>query len=191
MAIQLLDHAHRQAPPAKAAPANDRLVLEDFAFDSTESPLPLNFAGFTDEVMGGRSSATFRRDVVDGRPCIRLAGRVTREGGGGFVQIAVQSRQGPWIDAGDYAGVELLVCGNDQHYNVHVRTADAGWYDQSYRATIFVPSRWQRFRFAWSDFEPHKLDVPLDATRIQRIGLLGWMREFNADVSLGEIALFR
>jgi len=32
--------------------------------------------------------------------------------------------------------------------------------------------------------------VPLDPARIQRIALLGWMREFTADLALAEVALY-
>ena len=32
--------------------------------------------------------------------------------------------------------------------------------------------------------------MPLDTGRIARIGVLGWMREFEADVALGEIAFY-
>jgi hypothetical protein len=30
----------------------------------------------------------------------------------------------------------------------------------------------------------------LDATRLRRIALLGWMREFQADIALAELALY-
>ncbi len=48
----------------------------------------------------------------------------------------------------------------------------------------------ERLRFAWGDFQPNGLTAPLDTARLQRIALLGWMREFTADLALAEIALY-
>jgi hypothetical protein len=54
-----------------------------------------------------------------------------------------------------------------------------------------APHAWTRLRLPWVDFVPHGLAVPLDAGAVVRIGLLGWMREFRADLAIGEIALYR
>ena len=54
-----------------------------------------------------------------------------------------------------------------------------------------VAPRWQRIRIRWDAFEPHGIYLPLDPSRLQRIGLLGWMREFEADLTLAQLSLFR
>jgi hypothetical protein len=147
--------------------------------------------GFSDRVMGGVSDAQFDLAEVAGKRCIRLAGRVTRDRGGGFIQMALDlgSRAQPF-DASAYAGVEFLVHGNDEDYNCHVRTDDCGWYDESYRATVHVAPRWQRMRLAWTDFKPNGELPPLNPARLRRIALLGWMREFQADIALAELVLY-
>jgi hypothetical protein len=33
--------------------------------------------------------------------------------------------------------------------------------------------------------------VPLNPARVQRIAVLGWMREFEADVALAEVGLYK
>lgn len=148
--------------------------------------------GFSDRVMGGVSDAEFSRATVAGRGCVRLSGRVTRDSGGGFIQMALDlGTRGADFDASGYAGVEILVHGNAEDYNVHVRTADCGWYDQSYRATFTAEAVWQRLRIAWSDFQANGVSVPLNVQHLQRIALLGWMRDFTADLALAEIALYR
>lgn len=48
----------------------------------------------------------------------------------------------------------------------------------------------QRVRIPWSGFKPNGLQVPLDSRRINRIAILGWMREFQADIALARIALY-
>jgi hypothetical protein len=171
--------------------AEQRLILSSFD-DGREFLAPnARWRGFSDRVMGGVSDATFSRATVAGKSCIRLAGRVTRDRGGGFIQMAldVASRERDF-DASAYSGVEFLVHGNDEDYNCHVRTADCGWYDQSYRATFRVAPRWQTIRLPWTGFTPNDLSVPLNPAKIQRIALLGWMREFTADIALAEVALY-
>lgn len=178
--------------PEAVAPAPARLLLTDFTVDPPVVARPARWRGFSDRVMGGVSDGRFGQDTVAGRRCARMTGRVTRDNGGGFIQMALDlAGRGGGFDASGYAGVELLVHGNDEDYNVHVRTADCGWYDESYRLTFRAPASWTRLRFAWRDFAPNGLDAPLDAGRLQRIAVLGWMREFEADLAVAEVALYR
>jgi len=171
--------------------ARTRLVLSSFEAGQESLVLNARWRGFSDRVMGGVSDATFVRATVDGKDCIRLSGRVTRDSGGGFIQMALDlGSRGADFDASAYTGVEVLVHGNSEDYNVHVRTADCGWYDQSYRATFRAEPRWQRVRIPWTGFTPSGVSVPLNAAKIQRIALLGWMREFTADLALAEVALY-
>lgn len=50
--------------------------------------------------------------------------------------------------------------------------------------------RWQQLRLAWADFKPNSVMVPLNPARLERIAVLGWMRDFTADVALATLALF-
>jgi hypothetical protein len=173
------------------APTGSRLVLTDF-----QQPEPVMiddcaWRGFSDRVMGGVSNGNVEQDTVDGRRCLRMTGWVTRDSGGGFIQMAMYlgGRTGSF-DASAYKGLEFLVHGNNEDYNIHIRTADVRWYSQSYRATVYAEPNWQTIRLPWSAFEPNQIDEPLDTTRILRIGMLGWMREFEADLSVAEVALY-
>jgi hypothetical protein len=169
----------------------EKLMLTDFTPDE---PYILENAGwrvFSDRVMGGISDASLKKDRVGGKNCARLTGRVTRESNGGFIQMALSfGRDESELDASLYSGIELLVHGNNEDYNVHVRTADCGWYDQSYRHTFFAKAEWQRVRIPWSEFTANGVTEDLDNSRINRVALLGWMREFEADIALAEISLY-
>jgi hypothetical protein len=139
----------------------DRLVLSDFT-PAEEYVLPgARWRGFTDRVMGGVSNADFNRDEVAGKRCVRMTGNVTRDNGGGFVQMALYLNG---ADLSNYRGLELLVHGNDEDYNAHIRTVDCGWHDG--------------------------VTVGLNTAEVERIGLLGWMRDFTADLAIAEIALY-
>ena len=177
--------------PVAAAPAGSRLVLTDF-----QAPEPVMidncaWRGFSDRVMGGVSDGNVEAAEVGGRRCLRMTGRVTRDSGGGFIQMAMYlGGRNSAFDASAYNGLEFLVYGNDEDYNIHIRTADVRWYSQSYRATIHATPEWQTIRLPWSAFEPNQIDEPLDTAGIMRVGLLGWMREFEADLSVAEVALY-
>lgn len=174
-----------------AAPAGSRLVLTDF-----QAPEPVMiencaWRGFSDRVMGGVSDSNVEPAKVGGRRCLRMTGRVTRDSGGGFIQMAMYlGGRRDAFDASAWQGLEFLVYGNDEDYNVHIRTADVRWHSQSYRATVFAGAEWQTIRLPWSAFEPNEIDAPLDTGNIVRVGLLGWMREFEADLSVAEVALY-
>jgi hypothetical protein len=167
--------------------SGDRLVLSDFGPEEEMMVPGASWRGFSDRVMGGVSNADFNRDEIDGRRCVRMTGDVTRDSGGGFIQMALYLDQ---ADASAYRGVELLVYGNDEDYNAHIRTPDCGWHDESYRATFHADPRWQTIRIPWDAFEANGVAVPLDNSRLERLGLLGWMREFTADLAVGQIALY-
>lgn len=167
------------------------MILSDFHTGEGLEGIGSSWTGFTDRVMGGVSNADFQSATVSGRRCIRLTGQVTTANGGGFVQMALDlAPRSGGFDASAYGGLELLVHGNNEDYNIHLRTADVSWYDQSYRATVFLEPEWQLVRLPWESFIPNSITEPFDASRLQRIGLLGWMREFEADIALSRIALY-
>jgi hypothetical protein len=167
------------------------LLLSDFSGAEPWLLPGAGWRGFSDRVMGGVSDARLDKAAVDGKNCIRLTGRVTRESNGGFIQMAMYfGSQDAELDGSAYKGIELLVHGNNEDYNVHVRTADCGWYEESYRYTFFAKPEWQQLRIPWADFKPNGLQVPLDSSRLNRIAILGWMREFQADIALARIALY-
>ena len=170
---------------------NQELLISDFRSGEPQSEVPGGWRGFSDRVMGGVSDASFEADEIDGLGCIRLRGRVTRDNGGGFIQMSRymgDDRSG--FDASAYKGLEMMVRGNNESYNVHIRTGDVRWYDQSYRATFTATPSWQTLRLPWSDFTPNSIDTPLNTRSLQRIGLLGWMREFEADLALARMTFY-
>jgi hypothetical protein len=170
----------------------DRLVLTDFSGPETYYIDGGRWRGFSDRVMGGVSDAAFGGDTIGGKKCARMTGTVTRESNGGFIQMAMYfGSNDAELDGSTYNGIELLVYANNEDYNLHVRTADCGWYDESYRTTFFARPEWQLIRLPWTEFKPNGLDTPFDTARINRIAILGWMREFQADIALAEIALYR
>jgi hypothetical protein len=170
---------------------SEALILSDFSGTEPYVLSGAGWRGFSDRVMGGVSDASLNKATVDGKGCMQLTGTVTRESNGGFIQMAMYfgSRDAE-LDGAAYKGIEILVHGNSEDYNVHVRTADCGWYDESYRYTFFAKPEWQAVRIPWAEFKANGVKVPLNSGRVNRIAILGWMREFQADIALARISLY-
>jgi hypothetical protein len=171
------------------SPAESNLTLSSF---TNGYMLPgAGWRGFSDRVMGGISNAELASATIAGKNCIQLTGNVTRESNGGFIQMALYfGRDNDELNGSDYKGVELLVYGNNEDYNLHIRTSDCGWHDESYRTTFYAEPTWKKIRVPWEAFEANNVETPLNSAHLQRIAILGWMREFTADVALAEISLY-
>lgn len=146
---------------------------------------------FTDQVMGGVSRGETFATELEGRPCQRMRGEVSTDNNGGFVQIALDLADSGTLDASAFAGIEIDVLGNGEHYNLHLRTADTTLPWQAYRAGFQADPGWRRLSLPFARFEPHRIDRPLRADRLRRLGLVAIGRPFQADLSIARVALYR
>ena len=129
--------------------------------------------------------------MLTGRPCLRLSGEVSLENNGGFVQASLDLSPAGTLDARDYRGIELDVCGNRERYNLHLRTADTRIVWQSYRACFMTESRWLTVRLPFSEFRPYRINQPLDLHTLRRLGVVAIGREMHADLCVARIILYR
>ena len=163
-------------------------IIDDL---SQKSPRASNGAAWelvADSVMGGVSNGTMRREVVQDREAIHMQGDVSLENNGGFLQIALDlAPDGAPIDASRWAGIELDLIGNDESYNLHLRTADVARPWQSYRQSFIARPEWQTLRLPFADFEAHRIDAPLDLSTLRRIGVVAIGRAFHADIAIGGV----
>jgi Complex I intermediate-associated protein 30 (CIA30) len=161
-------------------------IIDDLSRDPPLSAIGTRWQLFTDRVMGGVSNGTMLREMVAGRSAIRIRGDVSLENNGGFVQIALDlAADGKAIDASSWRGIELDVFGNDEEYNIHLRTGDLTQPWQSYRQTFRADPQWRTARFRFQDFTPYRTDAALDTRKLRRIGLVAIGRSFSADLSIG------
>ena len=161
------------------------LLLDDFR-DSTR--VAREWSAFTDRVMGGVSVAKASLLEVQGEQALRLTGRVSLERNGGFIQVARPFADGS-VNAAAFSGLQLRVCGTPGSYFVHLRTADTRAPWQYYGAPLEVRPTWHDVYLPWSAFRPVSLTEPLDATRLQRIGIVAGKVAFDADVAVSRLEL--
>ena len=166
-------------------------VIDDLSQEAPMASVGTRWQLITDRVMGGVSEGTMVREVVFGRPAIRMRGDVSLDNNGGFVQMALDlSPTGGEVDANDWLGVELDVLGNDELYSLHLRTSDLTRPWQSYRQSFRASDTWSTIRLAFGHFTPHRTEAPLDLRRLRRLGVVAIGRAFTADLSLGGIRFF-
>lgn len=170
--------------------AAEPLVLDDRLDPGLGAANGASWRVVTDTVMGGVSDGRLKPAWVDGRSCLRLTGEVSLENDGGFVQASLDlDRHGP-LDASRFAGVEIEVYGNGETYNLHLRTADTRIVWQSYRASFPAPPAWRTLRLPFAAFQPHRIDRPLDLSKLRRLGLVAIGRESRVDLCLGRLSLY-
>jgi hypothetical protein len=167
-------------------------TIDDLSHPAPQASNGANWQFIADGVMGGVSQGAMAREAVEGREAYRMRGQVSLENNGGFIQMALDlAPDGAAVDASAFTGIALDVAGNGETYNLHLRTADVTRPWQSYRQSFIAGPDWETHRIPFSDFAPHRIDVPLDVTKLRRIGILGIGREFRADVSVGGVRFYR
>lgn len=158
----------------------------------TADGLDLPWTVVSDAVMGGMSAGQMTRDPTHGRAALRLTGQVSLQNNGGFLQLASDLAPGAGVlNASDWTGLALDLCGNAEAYGIHLRTAglDRPW--QSYRAEAVAGTRWERHLLPFTAFKPYRTALPFDPARLRRIAIVAIGRAFHADVALGGLWLYR
>lgn len=145
----------------------------------------------TDGVMGGVSEGTLTLSSRDDRSCSRLQGQVSTANNGGFIQMAQDLSAQDAAQLTAFAGVRVVLHGNDEPYNLHLRTADLSLPWQSYRVSVEAAARWQTLNIPFTDFSAYKTDATLRPERLRRLGLVAIGREFHADVCVAEAGFYR
>ncbi len=171
--------------------AEELLIIDDRRSGDERSTLGTSWRLFTDGVMGGVSSGQFTPDTLDSRACLRLCGDVRLENNGGFVQAALDLKGTGAFNASAYQGVLLDVYGNDEVYNLHLRTGDVWLPWQSYRASFKAAAGWHSVRLPFAGFDGYRITSALDLERLERIGIVAIGRAFQADLCVARVALYR
>jgi hypothetical protein len=174
-----------------AMASESTLILDNRSTGDLRSAHGPSWRLITDAVMGGMSDGRLAPDTVAGRPCLRLRGVVSLDNRGGFIQAALDSDADGVLDASSYNGVLLDVYGNDEQYNVHLRTKDVWLPWQAYRASFTAPASWRTVRIPFSAFSGYRIGASLNTAALQRIGIVAIGRAFQADLCLARLGLYR
>lgn len=166
------------------------LIIDDRASNNLSSNLGTQWRMFTDQVMGGVSNGQLTLDNYKDKNCLRMRGDVSTDNNGGFVQMALDLTNDGAFDASSYTGVEIIVSGNDEHYNVHFRTTDLWLPWQSYRYSFKAVSDWKTIRIPFEDIKAYRTTTKFHKDKLKRIGLVAIGKDFKADLCVASIKLY-
>lgn len=118
----------------------------------------------------------------------RMTGRVSTARNGGFIQM--QRRIEAALPSG-LAQVRLRVCGNDQVYFVHLRSARARQPTAFYRASFLAGHDWCEVVLGFDQFTPSNIALParIGSVDVGSIAVVAYGRDHEADVSVSEIII--
>ena len=144
----------------------------------------------SDAVMGGISAGKLATETIDGLKVTRLTGKISLENNGGFLQMAFNlAPNGLAFDASAWSGIEIDIIGNNENYDLRLRTDELTRPWQSYRLSFGATKKLTSIRLPFQDFQPHRTETQLDIRRLCRIGVLAIGRAFEADIAVAEIRL--
>jgi hypothetical protein len=167
-------------------------LIDDFSLNEGISAIGTQWRQFTDQVMGGESTASYLFEVIDGKRCIHLQGNVSLKNRGGFVQVALPLRQnGRPFDASQFTGIRLWVKGNGENYYVHLRSSKTWLPWQYYEAPFFADNQWQKVEIPFEQFTPQSLKAALNPKKLKRLGVVGAKKAFKADIAVSRIEFYK
>ena len=167
-------------------------LIDDFSLNEGISAIGTQWRQFTDQVMGGESTASYSFEIIDGKRCIHLQGNVSLENRGGFVQVALPLRQnGRPFDASQFTGIRLWVKGNGENYYVHLRSSKTWLPWQFYEAPFFADNQWQKVEIPFEKFTPQSLKSALNPKKLKRLAVVGAKKVFKADIAVSRIEFYK
>ena len=165
-------------------------IIDDRSSGDLSANSGIEWRIITDQVMGGVSSGQLKLDHYKNKDCLRMRGNVATDNYGGFVQMSLPLSSDDTIDASAYTGIEMEVAGNNEIYNIHIRTSGLWMPWQSYRSSFRASDDWQTVRIPFTSMEAWRTTKKFRQDKLKRIGLVGIGRDFEADLCLSEIRFY-
>jgi len=160
-----------------------------YIIDDLSNPNERNWVYFTDTVMGGVSKGNLEFHQDKNESYYRLTGFVSKENNGGFIQFATGISGVP---KRKYEGIRIKVRGNNEKYELHIRTrlTPAPWQYYSYQ--FFATDDWQTIDLPLDSFIKSNFYQPksFNATNIRSIGIVAIGKEYDAQIDLARIELY-
>lgn len=167
------------------------LILDNRSSNSLLANNQCMWRAVSDTLMGGVSRAELTPAQVAGKECMHLTGEVSLENNGGFVQASIDLSSNGILDASAYRGISLEVFGNNESYNLHLRSTNTTLVWQSYRASFFAPASWQKISISFEPFAPHRLNSTLDSSQLKRLGIVAIGRTMSANLCFRNVEFFK
>lgn len=149
------------------------------------------WAFVADTVMGGVSQGALDHARIGGREAARLTGTVSLDNNGGFIQMAADLTLKETINADAWEGLRFDVLGNDETYDIRLKTEHLTHVWQSFRTDFVASHVWMTLSLPFSAFQAYRTDAAFEPSAVNRIGILAVGRAFSADVAVSNLRLYR
>lgn len=166
------------------------LLVDDFA-EPGRSAMGTQWQGFTDRVMGGRSTIQAGYLETDDNVVLAMRGEVSLANNGGFVQVRLPLARSGSFDASAYRGVAVEVRGAPGAYFIHLRTARSRRPWQYFAAPVPVSREWTRVELPFDSFEGEAVSGAPDTDRLLSLAIVAGTREFQADIEIRLVEMVR
>ena len=149
--------------------------------DNFQEPNQWNYVA--DTVMGGISTGGVEFKDIEGKTIALLAGNVTTENNGGFIQIRRDLRS---INLEDINLIKLTAKGNNQKYFVFLRTTGTKLPWQYYQSEFTVNESFNEFKKSGM-----LMSSKINPKKITYIGLVAFGRDHSAELFIKEIEFIK
>ena len=168
-----------------ATTAEANMLFEDFS-DGAET----RWRYLSDRVMGGVSDGGGAIGQEDGQRFALLAGSVSTQNNGGFIQLRRDIAAGLPANS---TGLVLTARGQNGPYYVHIRTRDTRRPWQYYQASFETTDAWENTALTWADFSAKGRGLPatLSPEMITSIGLVAYGRDHAAELAVQSVTIIQ
>lgn len=169
-----------------------QLLIDDFSSD--KSNLGTSWEGFTDRVMGGISDMQVRKASEEGRPFLRMSGKVSLKNNGGFIQVRLPLREPgkSSYDGSKHTGLRIIARGSGDGYYIFLRTAGNVFPWSFYMAPLSVGIDWSEILIPWTAFGRGDFGAVFDLNvkRLTSLAVVAYKKEFDASIDVREMAFY-
>ena len=164
----------------------ETMIIDNLTTESNQ-----RWVFFTDRVMGGVSSGSLKLVEEEGDKFYKMTGDVSTKNNGGFIQFRADLR-GLNLNENDYEGLRLLVRGNGENYNIHIRTAMTFMPWQYYSVEFKTSPNWNEIIIPFSNFKRSNFYQPrgFKSKDIATLGIVAYGRDYKADIDLAKIEFY-
>lgn len=168
------------------------VLIDDFSGSLPE--LGIEWEGFTDQVMGGRSNMSSRIVKDSDEPRLLMQGDVSLRNNGGFIQMRLKLAERPSsYDASSHKGIRISVRGKPgDGYYIFLRTRQTRFPWKYFSAPFFITEEWQTIDLEWDKFESGKYGRTgsLKPDQLVSIAITAAFREFSPFLEVRDISFF-
>ena len=170
-----------------------RGVIDTFRDAGPVSSLGTTWRAYSDRVVGGRSDAWARFEVLGGKGCVRLGAQLAAsELEEGFAQVTLGlCRGGQAYDASGFFGVRFFAMAlKPGRYAIVLREAGAQSPWRFWRASFEVGDEWSPVALPFSRFEPVGAARTIQRARLSQIALVAMGDEGESEVAIASLSFF-